>query len=286
MIDGPRRSARRARGARSRESALVAPGLEILTGATWALAVASPLLARDRAAGARPLAALAATFLVLEHLTTALTGNQPETLGGLLAPALLAALAALGRTGRPRLARVMTTLVLAGLVVSLVRFDREVIRTRRGIDIRWTEADESRPPLTTPEALSGLRWKTPELYHWDAAGLETLRAELAAAEGTFWYLGDLGLIHALAGRRPPTTMLWYHPGFTLPDADDPSREAWEDGLVEALRDAGVRRLVIEGEATWMGESWRRFPRVAERLGPGASPARVVGGFVVIEIAAR
>jgi len=58
---------------------------------------------------------------------------------------------------------------------------------------------------------------------------------------------------------------------------------YEDRLLARFEEGGVRRVVLEGEATWTGRRLADFPRVADLVRRRRGEITVIGPFRVIEL---
>jgi hypothetical protein len=264
----------------------VSPSMRLSLGLAVAAAVMAFLrgVLRRRTEQVRD-AARGGLLLAAGLLFTALTNNQAETLLGFLAPALVflwpAALDGLA----PKTRKLLLGALLAVLVIEGVHFDREVVQTRRGLDLNL-EPGDLRAPLEHPSLFAGLHWATNDHWRQEPKGWAELIAYLRAAEGPFWLIGDGSPLYAACDRVSPAPLLWFHPGLTLPAEASEARADYERRLLRRFEAAGLRRIVIENEETWMGASYRRFPILAEAWRNRAGPPISVGGFVVIELAPR
>lgn len=260
-------------GARLKD--LVKPGLIVVV---LALAYCGPVLARPGEARAWACYVSALGLVAAAIAYVLLSDNSPWFgLGALpLAAGLLHCL--LDGQGRRRAAWAVGAAVAIQAAVAHL----DVSMTRAANELRhagWAGAPDA---AAIDPALKGLRWVLPKQVERD------LRAEdrpgayrqliglLRARPGNFLLIGDATILYALTGRASAFPALWFHPGLAY--APGP---AFDARVAEAMQRHDVRRLVIDGERTWVGVRAEDFAPIRECLGRGM--AEPVGRFRVIEL---
>jgi hypothetical protein len=146
-----------------------------------------------------------------------------------------------------------------------------------------------------PDALDGLRWHVPRLVTYTASDLAALCDYLRSREGSFFLVGDAGILYAITGKPSVFPALWFHVGLTFPLPYDPRFEAFEAKLLERLERFEVRTIVIEPRV-WVGYlmpggdrrdarfvTLETFPRVAALVRERLEAQRSFGAFRVIEL---
>jgi hypothetical protein len=140
-------------------------------------------------------------------------------------------------------------------------------------------------------------WAVPPKLPNSSADLAAVLEHLRAQPGAFFLLGDCGILYGLAGKPSIPRSLWFHPGLTFPRSYDDGFDEFERDLVARIESAGVRRIVIEGEHTWVGyardpdesppkAAWvtlDTFPRLAALVAERKSGEQSFGPFRVIEL---
>jgi hypothetical protein len=269
-------------------------------GALLALAIAA---IRERVRGralpeparrAAALAALAEALFLVCLAFVVLTSNQPEI--GI--PYLFVALGVLHqmlRVLRPpgagraaKLARAAVTALATVLALLAVhdawRFNRQVNATREVNDIAFDAERARRAAAELPAGLAFLQWDLPERYGYGPGELRRLVELLHQRDGNFLLIGDTSILYGLSGKPSQAPSLWFHPGLTVPWPDDEALfRDYEDRLLARFQEGGVRRVVLEGEATWTGRRLADFPRVADLVRRRRGEITVIGPFRVIEL---
>lgn len=252
-----------------------------------ATALREPRGRRARAAWTAPL--LPVLLVVASLVFTRLTFRSVWTGCALLLPAMgIVHAALLPRAGRwPRLAAGLASLLLA------VPAARDAWVFHHGVNLsgianlagraaaRRLDPDEV---AILPE-LRFLRWSLPGSERFTAADLAALVAELRSDRRSFFLLGDLQILYALAGKPSTSPVLWWHPDLTFPtDGAGVATAGFQCRLLEWLDRLDVRRIVRQGEATQLGVAPASFPRVARVVSRRAIATRAFGGFQVIDLA--
>jgi hypothetical protein len=259
-----------------------------------------PLLRTSRARE-RLLAPLGAVFLgeallAVCLLFIAFTSNQPEigipyvfAAAGLVHAALERARDSLLRARRVWLA-LWPRVIGAGLLVLAVgdgwRFTSTVNATRSVNDIAWDPDVAGLAAPHVPPALAFLRWQVPPLVPYGPAELRDLIEHLEERGSPFLLIGDTSIVYGLTGLPSVAPSLWFHPGLTLPHAEDPRAAAFEELLLARMKAIGVRCVVLEGERTWIRSlSLSSFPRLQELVLQRRVASVRIGAFEVIELGA-
>lgn len=283
-----------------------------------ALALAVTLLARrvrgkNRDSAQRALSGSWACFLVASFLPLASllfiswTSNQRENGLSLVfaaAGAIAAGLEALRRlaiaAGRRRLALAPLAAILALVALSADDarlFDKRINATRRVSDLKFKRRDALEASASLPASLSPLLWAVPPKVPYSAADFAAVLEFLREQPEPFFLLGDCGILYGLAGKPSIPRSLWFHPGLTFPRPYDEGFDEYERDLVARIQSAGVHRIVVEGDHTWVGyardpdeappkAAWvtlDTFPRLAALVAARQAGERSFGAFRVIEL---
>lgn len=260
-------------GARLKD--LFKPGLIAVV---LALAYCGPVLARPGEARAWA-SYVSALGLVLAAIAYALLSDNSPWFGyGVLPLAAGLVHYLLDEQGHRRAAWAVGAAVAIQAGVTHV----DVSMTRAANELRqagWVGAQDG---AAVDPALAGLRFVLPKQVERDLKG-EDRPAEyrqlvdlLKAREGNFILIGDATILYALAGKPSAFPALWFHPGL----AYDPG-PAFDARVADSLRRHDVRRLVIDGERTWLGVKAEDFAPLKTCLARGT--VEPVGRFRVIEL---
>ncbi len=266
--------------------------------ATAGLALAACVLLWRTPRRGLVLATLRATLLgeallLVCLLFIALTSNQPEIgvpfvflSAGLVHTALERTRDGLLRAGAGGLA--LGARVLGGIVLLLaVRdgwvFTSTVNATRSVNDIEWyAEAAALAAPRVHPD-LAFLRWQLPPIVPYGPAHLADLVEFLRTKERGVLLISDASIVYGLAGKTSTAPSLWFDPGLTLPEFDDPRLADYEQLLLDRMDEEQVRFLVLDGDHTWTHVSLDRFPRLKARVAERRVGAARFGSFEVIDL---
>ncbi len=154
--------------------------------------------------------------------------------------------------------------------------------TRAANELRhsgWVRAQDG---AAVDPALAGLRWVLPKQVERDLKGEDrpadyrALLELLKARDGNFVLIGDATILYALAGKPSAFPALWFHPGL----AYEPG-PAFDARLADSLQRHNVRRLVLDGDRTWLGVKAEDFAALQRCL--AQAPAEAIGRFRVIEL---
>lgn len=243
-----------------------------------ALAYCGPVLARpgEARAWASHVAALGLALAAIAYVL--LSDNSPWFGYGALPLAAGLVHYLLDRQGHRRAA--WTVGAAVAIQAGVTHLD--VSMTRAANELRhsgWIRAQDS---AAVDPALAGLRWVLPKQVERDLKGEDrpadyrALLDLLKARDGNFVLIGDATILYALAGKPSAFPALWFHPGL----AYEPGPE-FDARIAEALRRHDVRRIVVDGERTWLGVKAEDFAPLKACLAGGA--AEPVGRFRVIEL---
>jgi hypothetical protein len=110
-------------------------------------------------------------------------------------------------------------------------------------------------------------------------------AYLRSEPGGIYVFGDLTLMYALTGRASAGTVLWLHPGLTLPEPGTPAFPEWEKRLVQDLEARQVRFIVRESRQTYAELRLSQLPALASYVERHQGKRRPFGPIDVIELQA-
>lgn len=166
--------------------------------------------------------------------------------------------------GAPRLARRMSwigAVLVACALVDAARFNVRVNATRRVNDLFFEPAVADAATRNLPRELAFLRWSLPGHYATSAAEFSRVVRFLGRQRRDFLLIGDMSILYALTGKPSTTPMLWWHPGLTMPQPDDPAWDEFERRLVQPILDGRVQYVVLEGAHTWTHRELALYPRL-------------------------
>ncbi len=155
--------------------------------------------------------------------------------------------------------------------------------TRAANELRRAHWERAGDAAAIDPRLAGLRWALPPQT------AQVLKAEdrpdeyrklldlLKTRDGAFVLIGDATILYALAGKPSAFPALWLHPGLTYTPGP-----AFDTQLGESLKRWDVRRIVVDGERTWLGVTPEDFAPLKACMAT-AAPAEKVGRFRVIEL---
>jgi hypothetical protein len=256
------------------------------------VALCGAWLARGRRATwlrAAAMFALAAGVVWTCLLFTVFAGNQwqngvPFVFVGL--GLVHAGFGAVGVDGGTWAKKLASTVGLAAIMVTARDawiFEQRVNRTRVVDDLVFSEdvAAGARPLL--PPELSFLEWSLPASFPIEPGDFADLVRFLRDSPGGFMMLGDLGIVHALAGKEALEPCVWIHPGLTMPWPDDPAFEAFDARWAAPFEDGRARWLVLQGEETYTRRRLEHFPSLAELAATRGRLAQTFGPFRVLDL---
>lgn len=174
--------------------------------------------------------------------------------------------------------------ILAGaMAIQVGALQIDVTNTRAANELRRADWAKATDAGAIDPRLAGLRWALPPQT------AQVLKAEdrpeeyrrlldlLKARDGNFVLIGDATVLYALAGKPSPFPALWFHPGLTYTPGP-----AFDAQLAESLKGHDVRRVVVDGNRTWLGVMPEDFGPLKACMAT-AAPADQVGRFRVIEL---
>jgi len=137
-----------------------------------------------------------------------------------------------------------------------------------------------------PDELSYMRFQIPGRYQGlRAADIRAVTSYLESASGSFLLIGDNTVLNGLTGKPSVIPALYLVGGLTIPAIGTHELAAFERLLLYRLRQANVRRVVLE-RRTWEGVSLANFPRLGELIQACRGAVRKMGFFEVIELKNR
>ena len=230
-------------------------------------------------------------LLLCSFLHSSLTSNQPE----LSIPLIFAALALIQNAARSHFA--LTTLTgkralwlptLAAILPSAVTlrdawlFERKVNMTRAACDVvvgsepvEWARGE-------LPKELRFMSWALPRVCTYTAGDFGALVRFLREREEPMFLLSDASVLYALCGKQSMAPSLWFHPGLTMPRAQETDFPAYERQLLANL---GERPFLVvsEGERTWIGCKLADFRELSALIEARGTELAQFGPFRVVRV---
>lgn len=99
-------------------------------------------------------------------------------------------------------------------------------------------------------------------------------AYLREERANFFLIGDTSILYGLTRRPSLNPCLWFHPGYSMPEAGSTGFQAYERKVIENIKRFKADYLVEEGNGTWFGISLASFPGLREAVVENASQNRM------------